>query len=118
MYWTEDSTDDEAMNDSFHSSFFSTAVNGSASRDIGQDSAEGPEQASDVELKSDEQSVLNVYDTIGCEEFTCKRVECVSLWIIDKAVEEGIDKASKGAYIEVPGHDVSLEGNVVSSEVV
>lgn len=80
---------------------------GNPELDIGKTTVSSPDDSNTI--KSDEQRELDkLFEMLGGKQLTRKKLECAPSWLLDKAVEEELEKTWKGAYILVPNSEVSL----------
>jgi len=93
-------------------------VHGIPEKDIGQTSSSGANYAA-AELESDEQKILDeMYKSVGGAQVMRHKMACAPPWLLDRAVEEELTNAWKGAYEEVPENAVPRNANVICSHIV
>lgn len=98
-------------------SFYTKAAEGEQEKDIGDIYTAGPKKGE--ELTSKEQDVLaSIYEVIGSDQVTRKRMECAPQWILDKAVRSELEVNWKDAYVPIIESDVPRKANVITSHFV
>lgn len=115
-------SDDEIMRQIFGDEevgalFSKTEPIGDAAKDIGDVQTDA--QQDDGQLRSQAQQVLEqVYDTVGGEQLTRRRMECAPTWILDQAMRKEIEDNWEGAIERIPEKDVPRHANVISSHII